>query len=61
MFADSRPDMYSQRMLWFGLLLRRLVDLSAGAVILCERVRALIAENYVVEGVTTFQNTLSEL
>lgn len=36
-FADSCPDMYFQRMLWFGLSLHRLVNLSeAGAAILCE-------------------------
>ena len=61
MLADFCQDMYFQRMVWFGLSLCWLVDLSeAGVAILCERDRALVAENYVVEGVATFQNALSE-
>ena len=62
MFADSRPNMYLQRMLWFGLSLRRLVDLfEADVAILCERDRALVAENCIVESVATFQDALSKL
>ena len=62
MFADSCPDMYFQRMLGFGLSLRWLVYLSvAGAVILRQRDRAFVAENYIVEGVFTFQDSLREL
>ena len=62
MFADSRPNMYLQRMLWFGLSLRRLVDLfEADVAILCERDRALVAENCIVESVATLQDSLCVL
>ena len=62
MFADSRPDVNLKRMLGFGLPLRRLINLPvAGPSILRERDGALVAENHVMEVVTTFQDAFREL
>ena len=48
--ANPGPNMYFQRMLWFGLALRRLVNLSvAGAPILLQGNGAFIGKDHVVK------------
>ena len=62
MFGNSRREVNFQRMIGFGLSLRRLISFPvACAPILRQRNRTLVAENYIVESVTTFQNALHEL
>ena len=62
MSANSSPDMNFERMLWFPLPLRGLVNFPITcAPILLEGNGALITENYVMESVATIQDTLCVL
>ena len=57
MSANSRQDMNFERMLWFWLPLRRLVNFPiTGALILLEGNGALITKNYVMESVANIQD-----
>jgi len=57
MSANSSPDMNFERMRWFRLLLRRLINFPITCTpILLEGNGALITENYDMESVATIQN-----
>ena len=58
----AHVDVNFLQMLVFGLSLCQLISFPvAGAPILRQRNWTLVAENYIVESVTTFQDTLCEL